>query len=137
VSSSSPLRIWIIASVIVAAASTYASDAAERFSDPTQPPAAVRPDTKSKDTGPRDRPLELQAILYAAGRRVAIINGRRVHENEAIESATIVAITQDRVRLVREGKPFELSLTHERFKKTESSATRVPSPVAATEGITE
>lgn len=130
---SNPKRITlsIISLVVLCAASAYA---AERFSDPTRPPAAILPAAESKTAESGPRPLELQAILHAAGRRVAIINGKRVHENEMIEAATVVEITKARVRMKRGGKPFELNLSNDRIKKTESSKTRNPARQDATEG---
>ena len=128
-SSSNQNRILTIALAVVCATSAYAT---ERFSDPTRPPSAIRPAAQTQQSA--QRPLELQAILYAAGRRVAIINGKRVHENETIEAATVLEITKARVRMIREGKSIELSLAHERIKKTQSSKTRTPYREPATEG---
>lgn len=130
-SSGKRIKASIISLVLVCAASAYA---AERFSDPTRPPAVIRPAAKAQAKDSAQRPLELQAILHAEGRRVAIINGKRVHENETIEAATIVEITKVRVRMIREGQPIELSLSNERIKKTESSKTRNPAREDATEG---
>ena len=73
--------------VFVSAASAYA---AERFSDPTRPPAAIQPAAQAPAIDSARRPLELQAILHAAGRRVAIINGKPGQENETVEDATHV-----------------------------------------------
>ncbi len=130
-SSGKRIKVSIITLALMCAASAYA---AERFSDPTRPPASIQPAAKAQAKDSAPRPLELQAILHAAGRRVAIINGKRVHENEKIEAATIIEITKSRVRMVREGKSIELSLSHERIKKTESSKTRNSARDYATEG---
>lgn len=119
-----------IACIVCIAAASLAH-ANERFSDPTRPPSALSASAQAKAGAPANRPLELQAILHAAGRRVAIINGRRVHENESIESARIITISKDSVRLTRSGKAIELSLKHESIKKTGSSSRRNTSSRAA------
>lgn len=111
--------------------------AAAPFSDPTQPPAAVQQTRRSRSAAPALRPLELQAILHAAGRRVAIINGKRVHEDDVVASATVVEIEKNHVSLIRDGKRIELSLTHKRIKKTQSSKTRSTARDEATEGISK
>ena len=107
---------------------------AQTFSDPTRPPAAIQPAAQAKAKSKAERPLELQAILHAAGRRVAIINGKRVHEYDSIENAQVLEITKGRVQLIRDGKTFELSLSHDRIKKTESSKARTPVRDDATKG---
>lgn len=106
------------------------------FSDPTQPPAAIQKTARSRSAA-TGRPLELQAVVHATGRRVAIINGKRVHEGEVVGTATVVAIAKNNVRLVRGGKEIELSLTDQRVKKTESSKTHSITRDEATEGISK
>lgn len=70
------------------------------LSDPTRPPAAIGAPSESA-AEMAGSALDLSAVFYAEGRRVAIINGQRVRENDRVGSARIVAIEPDRVRLLR------------------------------------
>ena len=96
--------------------------------DPTRPPdfraaaaAAARTQT--------DSPLELQAVFYAEGRRVAIINGERLRVDENVQSARVVRIERDRVALRRDGETIELELVNADVKRP------APAPALAEDEI--
>jgi MSHA biogenesis protein MshK len=67
------------------------------LSDPTRPtdPARYFGTTKQQDSAD----LMLQSILFAADRRIAVINGTRVTEGDRIGSARVVRIQDSQVLL--------------------------------------
>lgn len=77
--------------------------------DPTRPPAAATIAPKT-DASPKRQPLDLSAVFFADDRRVAIINGQRLHEQEVIEGARILEIEPGSVRLVRNDAEFRVEL---------------------------
>ena len=105
-------RIAISGALFFAVATARAT---EPLADPTQPPAAALlaadPPAKSEDEG-----LDLRAIFHAGDRRIAVINGRRVHENDRIGGARVLAIDVDRVRIQRGDQIVELELVSRAFK---------------------
>ena len=94
--------------------------AAEPLPDPTQPPAAAlrTADLPAKN---EEEGLDLRAIFHAGDRRIAVINGRRVRENDRIGGARILAIDVDRVRLQRGDQIVELELVSRAFKNARDS----------------
>ena len=97
----------------------------EPFSDPTRPPIAaeivVAPDGKDQ---PSD--LALQAIFFAAGRRVAIINDVRLQEQDVVGAARVISIDRDRVLLLRGADPLELRLVTNDLKQPRSPSSSFP-----------
>jgi MSHA biogenesis protein MshK len=105
-------QIAIGAAVFLAVATARAT---EPLADPTQPPAAAllaaEPPAKNEDGG-----LDLRAIFHAGDRRIAVINGRRVRENDRIGGARVLAIEVDRVRIQRGDEIVEIGLVSRAFK---------------------
>jgi len=87
------------------------------LSDPTRPPAAIGAPPDSATEIARAS-LDLRAVIYAEGRRVAIINGQRVRENDRVGSALVVAIEPDRVRLRRGSDTIVLEVVRGDVKGT-------------------
>lgn len=101
-------------SAVLIAPTTTAGD----LTDPTRPPGAAvgaAPTDAPADAG--NAALDLSAVLYAAGRRIAIIDGRRVHEGDAVGDAHVVEIGPDRVRLSRADEELVLDLAHRPVKQ--------------------
>lgn len=88
---------------------------AQEMHDPTRPPAAAI--ATAPATPQESSPLDLSAIFFAEGRRVAIINGERVRERDTIGNAQIIAISQGTVRLSRDGRIVRLVLVEKDIKK--------------------
>ena len=84
--------------------------------DPTRPPDFNAPTTVAADAQ-KEAPLELQAVFFAEGRRMAIINGERLRLDEDVQSARLVRIERDRVALRRDGKTIELELVETDVKR--------------------
>ena len=101
------LRAGLAATLValVAPASLFAAELA----DPTRPPflTGLRGATRS---GPSPERLVLSSVLISAGRRVAVINGRRGRLGSTVDGATVVEIEPRYVRLERSGAPVELFL---------------------------
>ena len=117
----------VVLSVVLLAQIASASDA---LSDPTRPAIAATV-TAETHLGDQHAPLDLSAIFFAEGRRIAIINDRRVRQSDVIQSARIVAIDRDRVKLVRGAETIELHLLPSDIKRLRSTAT--PDPIARDE----
>ncbi|GEM_PF-1514682 len=99
---------------------------ADAVGDPTRPPVVqVGPSPEAKTEG--KAPLELQAVFFAEGRRIAIINDQRVAVNDTVLSARILAIERDRVAVQRDGETIELELVRSDVKRPS------PAPAPTTE----
>ena len=87
----------------------------ELMSDPTRPPAAL--DIQAPLTEElANAALSLRAVFFAEGRRIAIINDRRVREQDVIGSARVLEIAHDHVRLQRNGQELRLKLVQRDIK---------------------
>lgn len=86
-----------LAAVIACAGLTVALDAAHaaELADPTQPPRAAL-------VGARRAPV-VTAILIAAGRRIAIVDGEAVGAGDRVGDITIESVLEDGVSYVRGG----------------------------------
>lgn len=91
-------------------------------SDPTRPPdfTTARAATEARQN---EAPLELQAVFFAEGRRVAIINGERLRVDDRLQSARVVRIERDRVSLRRDGETIELRLVETDVKRPSPPST--------------
>jgi hypothetical protein len=80
----------------------------ELLIDPTRPST----DHGISELRPRGgtRELQLEGILQRDARRIAIIDGRVLHEGDRIGNATIMEITPDAVRYSRDGHDHTLWL---------------------------
>lgn len=82
---------------------TGTAQAAAELADPTLP----------LDRRGQSRPevqLHLNSVLIASGRRLAVINGRQVSENDHVAGARVQRILPNRVIVYRDGRTWELRL---------------------------
>jgi hypothetical protein len=91
------------------------------LSDPTRPPASIATQPEIRERAATTT-LDLRAVFYAEERRVAIINGRRLREDDRIGSARVVAISKDGVRLRRGDEIIELGLVSPEVKSPPEAA---------------
>jgi hypothetical protein len=94
------MRGMMIALLCAACAVARTGASAEPLDDPTRPSNA-RSATQLRPLEPGE--LRLEGIFRRNERRIAIIDGRIVHEGERIANATIEEITVDAVRYSRGG----------------------------------
>lgn len=114
-------RLFVSIGLLVALVSWEAI--AGPAADPTRPPS-LPIDPSRVEANQAEAPLELQAVFYAEGRRVAIINGQRLHQDETVQSARVVRIERDRVAVRRNGDTIELLLVDKDVKRP-SPASRI------------
>ena len=89
---------------------------AEPLSDPTRPPVrSVDPDRPVEEEP--GTPLELQAVFFAEGRRLAIVNDQRVEPGDIVLAARVIEIGRDHILLSRDGETIELELVRENVKR--------------------
>lgn len=125
-------------SIVLAASAVPARDpqpdsVAGSLSDPTEPPEGLAPLVVEVAEDKTDR-LDLTAIFFAADRRLAIINDRRLREGDSIGPARVVSIMPNRVRVLRDGMELELELIARDVKREPGTRpqpeTRVEAPAA-------
>ncbi len=83
--------------------------------DPTRPPTQGEIDAWFGDgPGPgQSAPFQLQSILLAPKRRIAVIDGQRLRLGETVDNAEVMLIEPGRVVLERNGERIELTIeTH-------------------------
>ncbi len=106
------MRFVLIIMLLTASAAGHARD---DVPDPTRPPTQAEIDAwfgTGTDAGAR-APFQLQSILLASQRRIAIIDGQRLREGERIDNAEVSLIEAGRVILQRDGETIELNIdTH-------------------------
>lgn len=91
--------------LVFAVLTAYAAGAgAGSLSDPTRPYVPQAP-TQASGAG-----FELQSTLVAPGRKVAVIDGRRLQIGDRYRGAVVVAIEPYEVRLQHEGRELRLRL---------------------------
>lgn len=71
------------------------------MTDPTRPPVVL---LGSLTRAPGEVSLRLDSVLISPFRRVAVINGTRVHVGDEIGGATVASIDEGSVSLIAEGK---------------------------------
>jgi len=76
--------------------------------DPMRP---YRPGAAAQSTDPASRAVVLTAVLIAANRRVAVINGRLYREGEDVAGARITRIDSHSVQLTRSGETRVVALS--------------------------
>ena len=104
----------VIGSGVLCFCSAHAADG---LKDPTQPPAPV-----ASDRGPAmPRELNLEAILQASERYVAIVDGKIVRVGDRVGNATIEEITTDSVRYSRDGREHTIRLARRSVKVRHAS----------------
>lgn len=99
----------ILFPMILAAA--VAPAAAEQLLDPTRP-------LDYRVGEAIEIPLELNSILIAQGRRIAVINGQEAGERERIGDILVLRILPNRVIVQRNGRQYELNLHGSLTRKT-------------------
>ena len=112
-------RITLMAAIIALPFGALAM-AEDLSSDPTRPPAPLTSLTTTNATQ-ADQKLDLRAIFYAKGRRLAVINDQRLSEGDLVGGARVVQILPSHVRMRRAGNDFELRLIGQNVKSTESA----------------
>ena len=94
----------ITLSILLMAPVIGAIEAAE-LRDPTRP-MSYRPDVSK---GGKDS-LKLESILIAASRKIAVINGKEIHEKDWIGNIQVLKILPGAVLIERAGKRQQLKL---------------------------
>lgn len=104
---------WLIGAALCLPLAGWATD---DLQDPTRPPsfAASEPAAASQPSAPR---LQLNSILIARDRRVAVINGEPVRVGSRIGGAHVLSIEPSRVVLRRGDRLLALSLLNLRVKE--------------------
>lgn len=104
----------VISMALVAAGMLLApaAEAAEPMRDPTRP-------TRVQETAPvqRDRALTVSAVFVSGDRRLAIVNGQRVREGDAINDVIVSKIEADRVSFLRNNKILVVPLLNHATRK--------------------
>jgi len=101
------IRIVLAASAVMA----MGGAAATALPDPTRPPLAASASTgAAAASAPVPEPFLLQSIVFGPTRRLAVINGRQVHEGSALGEARVLQIKREAVLLEIQGRPTMLSL---------------------------
>lgn len=96
-------------------AAPFALQARDGIPDPTRPPtpAEIAAFFGGGADQARRPAFDLQSILLAPDRRIAIIDGQRLRVGDRLESAKVTAIEPGRVLLDRAGETIELRIdTH-------------------------
>lgn len=108
----------LTASLALALGLATSSSAAEPPGDPTRPPTAAEIRAfLGQEPGPTEtatQQWQLQSILIADQRRLAIINGRRVGVGDYIDAARVTAIAPGRVELHHRSERIVLTLASRR-----------------------
>ncbi len=112
------------AMTLLATSDVVARDA---LPDPTEPPTGVGPLVVDATADPQTT-LDLQAIFFAAERRVAIINDQRVREGGTVGTARILEIAPNHVRLLRDGEELALELVEPGIRRDVGSAVTAAPP---------
>jgi len=107
------VAVWC---AIAAAIFPFIANGTDRLSDPTRPPDSLNSTTQNL-VAPADEKLELRAIFFAEGRRLAVINNHRLQEADQIGQAQVIEIFANHVHMRREGKDFDLYLIQQEVKK--------------------
>jgi hypothetical protein len=110
-----------MAIVLLCASSVVARIAAsaEPLDDPTRP-SSVRSVAQLRPL--KQRELRVEGIFCRDGRRIAIVDGRIVHEGERLANAMIEEITADAVRYMRGGQDHIARLARTTLQVRQPSA---------------
>jgi len=116
----------VLSYALVAFLAATAIAIADDLPDPTRPPSVLTPaevdDAEAVDSRAPSQ-LVLNAIFFAEGRRIAIINDQRLSLGDLIQAAEITAIERDHVSLLRKGEEIELHLISHDVKQLTTAAT--------------
>ena len=86
--------------------SLWSSCLADQLQDPTRPLLYRAPVANVES-------VQLNSILIASGRRLAVINGKPLAENDSMDGLQVVRIEKDRVTVSKNGKIQILILHHD------------------------
>lgn len=107
-------RLWLLAfclpALLTGAAPAHAQGPDESLLDPTMPQGWQVPLATVDDGDAPQANLMLQGTYSVAGRRSAVISGRRVAVGDRVQGAEVVRVDKDRVVLRRDGEALELTL---------------------------
>ena len=98
---------------------------AEPLDDPTRPSSAHSAVQLPPSV---QRELHLEGIVRRDGQRIAIVDGRIVHEGEHVYNATIEEITADAVRYSRGGLDHTVRLARTTLRVRQPSTPEVKVP---------
>lgn len=99
---------------------------ADGVRDPMRPPAA-----RASQAAPAavSAPV-LQAVFHAAGRRVAVVNGRTVREGDTVAGLFVESIGVDSLRYRQGARSGELKLGHSTSSIKQAAGTPAVAPGA-------
>ena len=100
----------LVAGGLALATATLLALPAQAKEDPMRPPVWTEGPAATESTAPASKELELNLILRAADRRVAVINGQRLAVGDRIQGLRVAMILEDRVRLTGRAGPRLLRL---------------------------
>ncbi len=105
-------NLLLIALVVAGMLLASAAIPAEPLRDPTRP-------TRVQEAAPaqRDRALTVSAVFVSGDRRLAIVNGQRVREGDAINGAIVSNIEADKVSFLRNDKITVVPLLNHATRK--------------------
>ncbi len=89
-----------------------ATGSAEPMRDPTRPTRVQAPAPTQ-----RVRALIVSAVFISGDRQLAIVNGQRVREGDAINGATVSKIEADKVSFLRNNKILVVPLLNHATRK--------------------
>jgi len=112
--------------LLLACASTAAW--ADSFYDPTRPPPAFLPPAmqQSAASAPVEKPLELQSILLAPQRKIAVINGQSLKPGQSIRGYQLLSLGSSEARLLGPDGIITLKLLSARSHAAESVSAAEP-----------
>ncbi|MCB1663747.1 MAG: hypothetical protein H6995_13190 [Pseudomonadales bacterium] len=109
------LKIVFKACAVAVLAALVSAVIAAELKDPTQPAYYTAGDNAYLSR--LRESYRLHSVLVSAGRRIAVINGKRVREGEKVAEAVVQKISKSSVRLAIPGAVFDISLAGENVKK--------------------
>jgi type II secretory pathway component PulC len=93
--------------------------AQELVADPTKPLGFVAATGSAATAGSAQDTIQLTSILIASDRKLVIINGQSLHENQTLKGVGIVVkkIDADAVTLQQNGKVWRVALNNTAIRK--------------------
>ena len=120
------VRVVVLASLLVTAASSTAAAGEALLPDPTRPPDSMSGATRAT---PGELPAftepQLQSVLIGAGRRSVIIGGQRYKIGDRVGDARLVKISENEVVLAGAGGRRTMTLFPPVKKRVDATNTAV------------
>ena len=107
------LSIWR-SRLLTAVVATLIMPAAMAAKDPTRPPAYHR---GAATVATPVQQFRVESIIRGSDRRVAVINGQRLTEGEAVDGARLIRIEADAVVLLWQGQRQRIAINKPSLKK--------------------